>query len=139
MYLQQRCIYNKERERHGSEVSETLLVKHFSITEGSQKQTLKLKKAREISIQYWIRKSELWAFDGEITKQLANGVNYPRIPRSHRAILNKIATDLAYCKNGKRIMVDDSNNYVDAASKKQNVGFSSITPSGKLINFQIYS
>ena len=84
-----------------------------------------------------VRVVGIWWKNYQAISKLGELSTYSKKPQ--RAISNKIATDLAYCKHGKRIMVDDSNNYVDAASKKQNVGFSSIASSGKLINFQIYS
>ena len=89
-----------------------------------------------MNIQFKIRKSRLWVFDGEKYQAIDNQCELSKYPKKQPTTF-AITSGTPYHNCGKRNliissngMVDDSNVYVNTASKKQNVEFSTSSLTG---------
>ena len=89
-----------------------------------------------MKVRYKVRKSRRWAFDGKNYQKIDNkGEMSAYHKKQPKTFAVTSATPYGYY--GKRnliistnAMVDDSKNYVNPASKKQNVEFSTSSSSG---------
>ena len=81
-----------------------------------------------MNIQYNIRKSRFWAFDGKNYQAIDNQGELSAYPKKQPRTF-AITSGTPYRNYGKRNLiissnglVDDSNNYVNQASKKRKIG-----------------
>ena len=103
------------------------MAKEFQIFVGSakfpsRKQTLKYKKACEMNIQYKIRKSRPWAFNGKNYQAIDNQGEFSPYPKKQpRTLQSRLVLHIEIMAKNSILslngMVDDSNNYVNPASE----------------------